>query len=45
MKARKRAGWRVNGFNIYHVKGRTKSRRKTFKTKALARAYIKRKGR
>lgn len=45
MKARKKAGWRVNGYNIYHVKGKTKSRRKTFKTKAAARRYIKRRRR
>jgi len=45
MKARKKAGWRVNGRMIYKVKGKTKSRRKTFKTKARARAYIKRRGR
>jgi len=45
MKARKRAGWRVNGRMIYHVKGKTKSRRKTFGSKARAKAYIKRRGR
>lgn len=45
MKARKKAGWRVNGRHIYKVKGRTKSRRKTFSTKAAARRYIKRRGR
>lgn len=45
MKARKKSGWRVNGKRIYHVKGKTKSRRKTFSSKASARRYIKRKGR
>lgn len=45
MKARKKAGYRCNGIRVYKVKGKTKSRRKTFKTKKLAKRYLKKRGR
>lgn len=41
-KRKGRAGWRVNGKRIYYVKGKTASTRKTFKSKASARAHARR---
>lgn len=34
------AGWRVNGTRVYHVKGKTRSRRKTYKTKRAAKKRV-----
>lgn len=35
-KKKGKPGWRVNGHNVYHVKGAKPSRRKTYKTKKSA---------
>jgi len=32
----KRAGWHINGARVYHVKGKRKSRKKTYHSKAAA---------
>jgi len=45
MKARKKAGYRLNGKRIYKVKGKTKSTRKTYGTKAGAKKALKKRGR
>jgi len=36
--------WRLNGVRIYEVKGKRKSRKKTYKTKDAARAALKKRG-
>ena len=38
-----KAGWRINGERIYHVKGKRKSQRKTYKTKTAAKRGMKKK--
>lgn len=43
MKIRKKPIWIVIGNGVYPVKGKTKSRRKHFKTKAAAKAYVEKK--
>ena len=42
IKARKISGYRLNGKRIYAVKGKTKSRRRTYKSKEAARKALKR---
>lgn len=36
-----RAGWRVDGVRVYHVKGKKASRRSTYSTKGLAKRALK----
>jgi len=45
MRARKKAGYRLDGKRIYYVKGKTKSTRKTYGTRAGARRALKKRGR
>lgn len=43
MKRKSKSGWRINRSGAYKVKGKTKSRRKTYKSKSAAlRAHKKR---
>ncbi len=37
------AGWRLNGTRVYHVKGKRRTRKKTYKSKLTARRALKRK--
>ena len=39
-----KAGWRINGSRIYHVKGKRTSRKKTYASKNIALAARKHKG-
>ncbi len=44
MKARKKAGYRLDGKRIYHVKGKRKSTRKTYGSKTAAKRALRRRG-
>ena len=41
-KKKYKAGWRINGYRVYYVKGKRKSKKKTYKTKTQALRALKR---
>ena len=36
--------WRINGLRVYKVKGKKKSRRKTYKAKSTAKKAVRKRG-
>ncbi|MFA6336056.1 MAG: hypothetical protein WCX48_11015 [Bacteroidales bacterium] len=45
VKAKAKAGYHLDGVRVYHVKGKKKSRKKTYATKKAAFAALKKRGR